>query len=109
MNLPVVLHARSDLAIAGLNETVLVTPARMERRLDDDENVRTVPGEDAPGLPGYVTTDVTLSRSITAGLDVFVGIQNLFQQEYMVGTLSTTRGAPRLAHGGVRVRLAGPD
>jgi outer membrane receptor protein involved in Fe transport len=79
------------------------------RQFDDDENVRTVPGQDAPGLPGYVMTDLTLSRSITGTLDVFVGIQNLFQQEYIVGTLPTTIGAPRLAHGGVRVRLAGRD
>jgi hypothetical protein len=33
-------------------------------------------------------------------------VQNLFDEEYIVGTLPTTIGSPRLVHGGVRVRFA---
>jgi outer membrane receptor protein involved in Fe transport len=56
-------------------------------------------------LPGYTIVDFTASRSIVRHLDVFFGIQNLFDEEYIVGTLPTTIGTPRLAHVGVRVRF----
>ena len=39
--------------------------------------------------------------------DVFLGAQNLLDEEYIVGTLPTTIGSPRLVHAGVRVRFAG--
>jgi outer membrane receptor protein involved in Fe transport len=88
------------------------------RQFDDDLNARAVPsaalsaaGYDVvlnePGLPGYATSDLTLSRAINKDLDVFVGIQNLFDREYFVGTLPTTVGSPRLAHAGVRIRWSG--
>jgi hypothetical protein len=34
-------------------------------------------------------------------------VQNLFEQDYFVGTLPTTVGSPRLVHVGVRVRWNG--
>jgi outer membrane receptor protein involved in Fe transport len=77
------------------------------RQFDDDQNTRAVPGESEPGLPGYTMADVTVSRTINRNFDVFVGMQNLFDKEYIVSTLPTTIGAPRLVHGGVRVRFAG--
>jgi len=38
---------------------------------------------------------------------VFFGAQNLFNQEYIVGTLPTTIGSPRLLNAGVRIRFSG--
>ena len=75
------------------------------RQFDDDLNVRVVPGESEPGLPGYSLVDFTVSRSLVRNLDLFLGVQNLFDKEYIVGTLPTTIGTPRLVHGGVRVRF----
>ncbi len=77
------------------------------RQFDDDLNARIVPGETEPGLPGYTIIDVTASRAVTRNFDVFVGVQNLADEQYIVGTLPTTIGSPRLVHAGVRVRFAG--
>jgi iron complex outermembrane receptor protein len=77
------------------------------RQFDDDLNVQVVPGQGAAGLPGYVTADVTVARSVGRNLEVFVGAQNLFDEQYYVSTRPTTVGSPRLVHGGVRVRFAG--
>jgi outer membrane receptor protein involved in Fe transport len=75
------------------------------RQFDDDLNTRAVPGETKPGLPGYAIVDLTASRTILKNLDAFFGAQNLLNQEYIVGTLPTTIGSPRLVHAGVRVRF----
>jgi hypothetical protein len=34
-------------------------------------------------------------------------VQNLFDEEYFVGTLPTTIGSPRLVTGGLRMRFTG--
>ena len=77
------------------------------RQFDDDQNVRVVPGQTDPGLPAYATSDLSLSHYITPNVDVFFGAQNLFNQEYIVGTLPTTIGSPRLLNAGVRIRFSG--
>jgi iron complex outermembrane receptor protein len=77
------------------------------RQFDDDLNVRTVPGESEPGLPAYAILDVTAARSFHRNFDVFFGIQNLLDEEYIVMTQPTTTGSPRLVHAGVRIRWAG--
>jgi len=77
------------------------------RQFDDDQNARIVPGYSDPGLPGYTTVDLAVSRTIVRNVDVFFGVQNLFDREYFVGTLPTTIGSPRLVNGGVRLRLVG--
>jgi outer membrane receptor protein involved in Fe transport len=38
---------------------------------------------------------------------VFFGIQNLFNVQYVVATLPTTIGSPRLYNGGLRIRWSG--
>jgi outer membrane receptor protein involved in Fe transport len=73
------------------------------RQFDDDLNLRTVPGETEPGMPGYMTADLTASREINRSVQVFFGIQNLFDEEYVVQTNPTTIGTPFMALGGVRV------
>jgi outer membrane receptor protein involved in Fe transport len=77
------------------------------RQFDDDLNVRAVPGISVPGLPGYGVASLTASRLVSRGVEAFVGVQNLFDREYFVGTLPTTIGTPRLVSGGIRVRLSG--
>jgi len=87
--------------------TFSVALQALGRQFDDDMNVRIVPGLSEPGLPGYGLVSVTASRRIVRGVEGFVAVQNLFDQEYFVGTLPTTVGSPRLITGGVRVRLEG--
>ena len=77
------------------------------RQFDDDLNERTVPGHTEPGLPGYALLGFTVSRPLGRTFDVFVSAQNLFDEEYFVGTLPTTVGSPRLVSVGVRVRWTG--
>jgi outer membrane receptor protein involved in Fe transport len=77
------------------------------RQFDDDQNIRSVPGEPEPGLPGYMTADITASRAFGQTFQVFVGLQNIFDEEYIVQTNPTTSGTPFLVHGGFRVRWAG--
>jgi outer membrane receptor protein involved in Fe transport len=76
-------------------------------QFDDDQNVRVVPGYTDPGLPEYAVADFTASRTVTRNFDVFFGVQNMFNQQYYVGTLPTTIGSPRLVNGGVRIKFVG--
>ena len=87
--------------------TLVVQVQGIGRQFDDDENIRVVPGETEPGLPAYGLASLSLSREIGRTLEVFASVQNLFEQEYFVGTLPTTVGSPRLVHVGVRVRWSG--
>ena len=77
------------------------------RQFEDDLNVRVVPGESTPGLPGYAIVDLTASRAIGPNVEFFFGIQNVTDQEYIAFTQPTTTGSPRLFNGGVRVRWSG--
>lgn len=45
---------------------------------------------------------------INRNFDVYVGVENLFNTEYLVGRAGVdTVGQPRFIHGGLRVRLGG--
>ncbi|MCC7415891.1 MAG: TonB-dependent receptor [Acidobacteria bacterium] len=77
------------------------------RQFDDDLNVRVVPGHEEPGLPAYATADATISWTLGRRFDLYAGVQNLFDTTYIVGTLPTTIGSPRLVDAGVRIRFAG--
>ena len=87
------------------------------KQFDDDQNVRAVLGPAlaeagnsttfGPGLPGYTMVDLTASRAVTRNVEVYFGVQNLFNQEYFVATLPDTIGTPRLINGGVRLHFAG--
>ena len=77
------------------------------RQFEDDLNVRTVPGESEPGLPGYAILDLTASRAVGPNLEFFFGIQNVTDQEYIAFTQPTTTGSPRFVSGGARVRWSG--
>ena len=47
------------------------------------------------------------SRDVGRNLQVFFGVQNLFDQVYFVQTNPSTIGTPRLVNGGLRIRFAG--
>ena len=108
--LPQVPKHRGTVSVAYANPRVLnvaVAGSFYGRQFDDDQNARIKPGETAPGLPAYGLVDLSASRDIGRNLQVFFGVQNLFDQEYYVQLLPTTIGSPRLVNGGVRVRWSG--
>lgn len=78
-------------------------------QFDDDQNVLAilpgVSGKRFVGLPSYTMTNLTASRVVTRNLDVFVGVQNVFDTLYYVGTNPTTIGTPRLVNGGIRLKV----
>jgi iron complex outermembrane receptor protein len=77
------------------------------RQFDDAQNTGKVPGETEPGLPGFASYDINATRQLTHNLDVFFGVQNLTDKEYIVQLQPTTSGSPRLVTGGFRVRWSG--
>jgi outer membrane receptor protein involved in Fe transport len=85
--------------------TIALSVQIVGRQFDDDQNVRTVPNETSPGLPAYALTDISVSRRIAPNVELFAGAQNLFDVEYIVGTLPTTIGTPRLVNVGARIRF----
>ena len=78
-------------------------------QFDDDLNVATIlpniPEKKEVGLPRYNVTNFTASRTVNRQVDVFFGVQNLFDTVYYVGTNPTTIGTPRLINGGIRLRV----
>jgi outer membrane receptor protein involved in Fe transport len=108
--LPQVPKHRGTVSVAYANPrlfTFAVAGGFYGRQFDDDQNARIKPGETEPGLPAYGIVDFSASRDIGRNLQVFFGVQNLFDQEYYVQLLPTTIGSPRLVNGGVRVRWTG--
>jgi iron complex outermembrane receptor protein len=59
------------------------------------------------GLPGFALVDLSASRNLGRGIQVFVGAQNLLDKVYFVQTNPSTVGTPRLVNAGVRVRFSG--
>ena len=78
-------------------------------QFDDDLNVAVIypgiPSKTEVGLPGYNVTHLTVSRTINRHLDVFFGVQNLFNTTYYVATNPTLIGTPRLVNGGIRLTV----
>jgi iron complex outermembrane receptor protein len=117
--LPQVPQNRGSVQIAYANPKYINAAIGIQvygLQYDDDQNMRAVLAPAlaeagystiGPGLPGYTTVDITASRTVSRNLDVFFGVQNLFNKEYFVGTLPDTIGTPRLVNGGVRVRFSG--
>jgi outer membrane receptor protein involved in Fe transport len=64
-----------------------------------------VAGKTEVGLPAFNVTHFTISRNINRVVDVFFGVQNLFNVTYYVGTNPTTIGTPRLVNGGIRLKV----
>jgi outer membrane receptor protein involved in Fe transport len=108
--LPQVPKHRGSVSVSYANPryvNIAVAGTFYGRQFDDDQNARIKPGETEPGLPAYGLVDLSASREIGRNLEVFFGVQNMFDQEYYVQLLPTTIGSPRLVNGGVRVRWSG--
>jgi outer membrane receptor protein involved in Fe transport len=99
--LPQVPRHRGTLQVAYANPryaTVAVQAQFVGRQFDDDQN--RLP------LPGYAVADFQVTRALSRRLDIFFGVQNVFDRVVIVGANPTTIGAPRLANGGIRVRFS---
>jgi outer membrane receptor protein involved in Fe transport len=79
--------------------TVAIGVLFVGAQYDDDRNTI------SRRLPGYAVMDLTLARNLQRNVELFFGVQNVLDKEYLVGTLPTTVGTPRLMSGGVRVRF----
>jgi outer membrane receptor protein involved in Fe transport len=102
--LPQVPTHRGSVRVAYANAkyaTIAGSFQMVGGQFDEDLN------DPARRLPKYAVADFSASRSISRNFEVFLGVQNLFDAEYFVGTLPTTIGAPRLVSGGLRIRLNG--
>ena len=49
--------------------------------------------------------NLTVSRTVNRNVDLFFGVQNVFDTLYYVGTNPTTIGTPRLVNGGIRLSV----
>jgi len=100
--LPQVPEHRGSLRLAYSNARLLTASAGVQfvgSQYDDDLNTP------SRRLPDFAIVDMMASRAVGRNLEVFGGVQNLFNAEYFVGTLPTTVGTPRLITAGVRVSL----
>jgi outer membrane receptor protein involved in Fe transport len=67
-----------------------------------ENDVNTLP------MGGVWLTDVFANWHATRHLDVFLAVENLFDETYLVGRSGVdTTGQPRFVHGGVRLKLGG--
>jgi len=118
--LPQVPAHRGSLQVSYANPRYVNVALGMQfigAQFNDDLNVNFIPvatltdaGYDAstpPGLPGYTSVDLMTSRDLGRNLQVFFGVQNLFDRVSFVQTNPSTLGTPRLVNGGVRVRWSG--
>jgi iron complex outermembrane receptor protein len=113
------LH-RGTLQVAYANPKYINIALSMQAvslQYNDDQNVQFIPRAtldaagytsfNGNGLPGYASWDLAISRDIVRNIQVFFGVQNLFDQISFVQTNPSTTGTPRLINGGVRVRWTG--
>ena len=56
-------------------------------------------------LPKYSVGNLSVARDLGRSLEVFAAVQNMFDEEYFVGSLPTLVGPPRLFSVGFRVRF----
>ncbi len=97
--------------------TVAFSMQALSLQYNDDQNVQFIPAATlaeagytsftGPGLPGYASYDFTIMRDVGRHLQVFYGVQNMFDKVSFVQTNPSTTGTPRLMNVGVRVRLSG--
>ena len=102
--LPQVPVHRGTLRVVYSNARYATVAAGVQfvgAQFDEDQNLAT------RQLPKYAAADVVASRAFGRTFEIFLGVQNLFDAEYFVGTLPTTVGSPRMVSAGFRLRLAG--
>jgi outer membrane receptor protein involved in Fe transport len=70
------------------------------RQYEDDLNQR--------GLPAATLVDLSLSRRLGGNVEAVLGVENLFDAQYLVGRAGVdTVGQPRFVHGGFRINYGG--
>ena len=79
--------------------TVAVHGRYVGQQFDDDLN-------QLP-LEHYFVVDATISRRMGEGAEIFLAVENLFNNDYPVRTNPDTIGTPVLIQGGVRFQLQG--
>jgi len=102
--LPEVPRNRGSVQVAYTSATLATITFDVQgigAQFDDDLNTP------SRLMPSYTTADVTISRTVARHYEVFVGAENLFNRTYVVATLPTTIGSPRLITAGVRIGLGG--
>ncbi|MFQ5789516.1 MAG: TonB-dependent receptor plug domain-containing protein [Acidobacteriota bacterium] len=100
LRLPQVPRHQGILALEYLGSVEVRVEGRLAgEQFEDDRN-------NLP-LAGYGVVDLMGRRHLSERLDLYVAVENLFDQEYPVGRLPIERlGTPRLVHGGIRFRLS---
>jgi outer membrane receptor protein involved in Fe transport len=99
--LPQVPKNRGSIQVMYTNPafaSIAVSTEFSGAQFDDDQNMFV--------LPKYGVVDLQVSRVVNQ-IDVFVGAQNLFNKQFIVGSNPTTIGNPRLINAGVRLRWNG--
>ena len=85
-DLPQVPRNRGSFQIEYANPRYLNVAFGLQalgRQFDDDQNIRVVPGYTEPGLPEYALLSLTASRHVSRNLEVFAGVQNMLDQQYL--------------------------
>jgi outer membrane receptor protein involved in Fe transport len=81
--------------------TVVLDVQASGAQFDDDLNTR------SRVLPKYAVANVSVSRRVGPLVEAFAAVQNLFDEEFVVGSLPTLIGAPRMVSAGVRIGFQG--
>jgi len=58
-------------------------------------------------LPKYAVVNVSVSRRVAHAVEAFAAVQNMFDEDYFVGSLPTLIGPPRMVSAGVRIGFQG--
>jgi iron complex outermembrane receptor protein len=81
--------------------TVVLDVQASGAQFDDDLNTP------SRVLPKYAVANVSVSRRVAPLVEAFAAVQNLFDEEYVVGSLPTLIGPPRMVSAGVRIGFQG--
>lgn len=95
---------RGSLQVSYTNPRIVNIAAQARYvgpQFDDDLNSRNF------RQGGFTVVDMMASRDINENVEVFFGIQNIFDREFVVGYNPRTIGAPRQINGGFRLTLTG--
>lgn len=99
---PQVPRAQASLSLSWRGDAATATVAGRwsTAAFEDDRNTA--------ALDRYTLVDAEVARELRRGLNVFVAVENLFDEEYAVGRAGvTTVGTPRLVRTGVRLSRGG--
>ena len=103
LRVPQVPRHRATLQVIHLSPSladVVATARWTSRQFEDDQNTL--------ALASFWTVDALLKRAVGRGIELFAGVENLFDERFEIArTPVRTVGPPRAVRGGFRLRL--PD